>query len=53
MYNNKKKRFMLYMKVYFSLYKKMYNDTNIFLIHESVFPIIQDDVYDNKYFCYT
>ena len=26
---------------------------NIFLIHENVFLIIREDVYNNIYFCYT
>ena len=46
----------LYMKMYFSLYKEMYNDNKYFIIHEDVFyytrrcimkifvVIIQDDV---------
>ena len=36
--------FLLYMKMYFSLYIVLYNDTNISIIHENVFLIIQDDV---------
>ena len=55
----------LYMKVYFSLYKKMYfllykmiyNDNKHFFIHENVFLIIQENVLlykmiynDNKHF---
>ena len=35
MYNN---------NIYFSLYKKVYNDTNISVIRESVYRVIQDDV---------
>ena len=48
---------LLYMKVYFMLYETMYNInicyhyirrcimiTNIYVIHESVFLIIQEDV---------
>ena len=30
--------------IYFSLYKKTYNDNKYFFIHEIVFLIIQDDV---------
>ena len=30
--------------IYLSLYKKMYRNINIFVIHESIFLIIQDDV---------
>ena len=31
--------------IYFSLYKKLYNDNKYFLIHENVYRLIQDDVY--------
>ena len=36
---------MLYMKVYFLLYNKMYNTINIFVIHESVCLIIYESVF--------
>ena len=30
--------------IYFSLYKKVYNDTDIYIIHENVSLVIQDDI---------
>ena len=40
--------------MYFLLYEMMYNDNEnkYFLIHESIFLIIRDDIFDNDHYRY-